>query len=99
MSCAGFHYKKVKYRCIRNQTRKIVARAIRKDANQELNDLCQNSNSVFCFLRKMKKQGKELEGALRGRDRRLGFIEKDRAKFWKEHMEKRTNGTTWWKLM
>ena len=58
MSCAGFHYKKVKYRCIRNQTRKIVARAMRKEANQELNDLYQNSNSVFFFLRRMKRKGR-----------------------------------------
>ena len=27
------------------------------------------------------------EGAFRGRDRRLGFIEEDRAKIWKEHVE------------
>ena len=58
------------------------------EANQELNDLYQNSNSVFCFLRRMKKEGKNLEGALRGRDGRLGFIEKDRAKIGKNHMEK-----------
>ena len=32
-------------------------------ANQELNDLYQNSNSVFCFLKRMKKEGKNLEGA------------------------------------
>ena len=45
----------------------------------------------------MKKNGMNLEGGrcLRGRDRRLGFIE-DRAKIWKEHKEKimkRTDGT------
>ena len=62
------------------------------EANQELNDLYQNSNSVFYFL-KIKKEGKDLEGGrcLRRRDRRLGFIEKDRAKILKEHMEKIMN--------
>ena len=37
----------------------------------------------------MKKEGNDMEGGrcLRGRDERLGFIE-DRAKIWKEHMEK-----------
>ena len=36
---------------------------------------------------------KNVEGGryLRGRDGRLGFIEKDRAKIWKKHMEKITN--------
>ena len=41
----------------------------------------------------MKKEGKDLEGGrcLRGGDGRLGFIEEDRAKIWKEHMEKIIN--------
>ena len=38
----------------------------------------------------MKKEGKDVEGGrcLRKGDGRLGFIEEDRAKIWKEHMEK-----------
>ena len=65
------------------------------EANQELNDLYQNSNSVFYFLRRMKK---EVEGGrcLRGRDGRLGFIEEDRAKIWKEHMKKIMNEENEW---
>ena len=83
---------KTQYKHIRNQTRKIVAKAMRMEANQELNNLYQNSNSVFYFLRKMKKEGKDVEGGrcLRGGDGRLSFIE-DRAKIWKEHMEKIMN--------
>ena len=33
---------------------------------------------------------------LRGSNRRLGFIEKDRAKIWKEHMEKIMNEENEW---
>ena len=40
---------KTQYKRIRNQTRKIVAKAMRMEANQELNDLYQNSNSIFYF--------------------------------------------------
>ena len=71
------------------------------EANQELNNLYQNSNSVFYFLRRMKKEGKDLEGGrcLRERGGRLGFIEKDRAKFWKEHMEKIMNQENEWDHM
>ena len=66
------------------------------EANQELNDLYHNSNTVFYFLRRMEKEGKDVEGGrcLRGRDGRLSFI-KNRAKIWKKHMEKiikRKNG-------
>ena len=54
---------KTQYKHIRNQTRKIVARAMRMEANQELNNLYQNSNSVFLSLKRMKKKGKDVEGA------------------------------------
>ena len=33
-----------------------MARAMRMEAKQELNDLYQNSNSVFGFLRRIKKE-------------------------------------------
>ena len=81
---------KTQYKRLRNQTRKIVARAMRMEANPELNDLYQNCNSVFYFFKKMKKKGKDLEGGrcLRGRNGRLDFIGKDRAKTWKEHTKK-----------
>ena len=40
------------------------------EANQDLNNLYQSSSSVFYFLRRMKKEGKDVEGGrcLRGRD-------------------------------
>ena len=68
------------------------------EANQELNDLHQNSNSVFYFFRRMKKEGKNVEAGrcLRGRDGRLDFIEEDKAKIWKEHMEKIMNKENKW---
>ena len=73
---------KNQYKRIRNQTRKIVARAVKMEAYHELNNLYQNSSSIFCFLRRMKKKGKDVEGGrcLRGRDGRLAFIEENKAK-------------------
>ena len=53
---------KIQYKRLRNQTRKIVARALRKEAEQELNALYQNSNSIFCFLRRMKMKRKDHGG-------------------------------------
>ena len=41
----------------------------------------------------------ERERCLRGRDGRLGFIEEDRAKIWKEHMEKIMNEKNEWDHM
>ena len=91
---------KTQYKRI-NQTREIVVRAMRMEANQELNKLYQNSNSVFYFLGRMKKEGKDVEGGrcLRGGDGRLGFSEENRAKIWKEHMEKIMNEENEWDRM
>ena len=84
---------KFQYKGIRNQTRKVVAKAMRKEARQELNIFCQNSNSVFSFFRRIKKKGRDFKGEryLRGRDRRLGFIEEGRAKIGSDHLEKIMN--------
>ena len=74
---------------------------MRMEANQELNNLYHNSNSVFYFLRRMKKDGRDVEGGrcLRGGDGQLSFIEEDRAKIWKEHMEKIMNEDNEWDHM
>ena len=92
---------KTKYKRIRKQTRKNVARAMRMEANQKLNNLYQNSNSVFYFLRRMKKEGKDVEGekCLRGGDGQLGFIEEDRAKIWMKHIKKIVNEEKEWDHM
>ena len=45
-----------KYKPLRSQSRKIVTEAIRKEAKQELNDLYQDFNSVFCYLKRIEKK-------------------------------------------
>ena len=50
---------KTKYKRKRNQT-KIVARVMRMEGNWQLNNLHQNSNNAFCFLRRMMM---DVEGA------------------------------------
>ena len=49
----------------------------------------------------MKKEGKDVEGGkcLGGGDSRLSFTEEDRAKIWKEHMEKIMNEENKWDRM
>ena len=48
---------KTKYKRLRHQMRKIVAKATRMKANQQLNNLYQDSIRVINFLRRMKKRG------------------------------------------
>ena len=49
----------------------------------------------------MKKEGNDVEGerCLRGSNRQLGFLERDRAKIWKELMEKIMNENHEWDHM
>ena len=56
---------------------------MRTEANQELNNSYQNFNSVFYFLRRMKKEGNDVEGVrcLRESDKRLSSIKENR--IWK----------------
>ena len=58
------------------------------EANQELNDLYQNSNSVFYFLRRMKKEGKDLEGAKEEDTDDCVLLKKIGQKFERNTMEK-----------
>ena len=95
---------KNQYERFRSQTWKVVARAMIKEAKQELNNLFQNSSSVFYLLRKNEKgnEGSRRRKVLKRKRRTVEFIEKDRAKIGKEHLEKilkRTNSTRWWNLM
>ena len=53
---------KTQCNCLRNQTRKIFTKPMRMEANQKLNDLCRNLNSVFYFLRRIKKEAKDVKG-------------------------------------
>ena len=74
---------------------------MRKEAEQESNNLCQNSNSVSRLLGRMRKDGKDLERrrCLRGRNGWFGFIEEDRVKIWKEPIEKIMNEENKWEQM
>ena len=86
------------YKKTRNQAKKAVARAMKQQAEQELNDLFKTSSEVFKFVKSIKRDGKDIEGGrcMRGRDGRLGFSEEDRGKIWKDHMEEIMNVENEW---
>ena len=71
---------------------------MRMEADQELNNLYQNSNSVFYLFRRMKKC---VEGGkvLKRKRRTNGFMEEDGVKLWMEHMEKIMNEKNKWDRM
>ena len=53
---------------------------MRKEAEKELAKLNKKPNNIFTLEKFMKKDGKDIEGerCMRGKDRRLGFSEKDK---------------------
>ena len=89
---------KAKYKNIKNQTKKVVANSMRKEAEKELTQLNKKPNNIFTVVKFTIKHGKGIEGGrcMKGKDGRLGFSEKDRKTIWKNHMEKIMNKENDW---
>ena len=76
---------KAKYEHVKNQTKKVVANSMRKEAEKDLTKLNKELNNIYTLVKFMKKDGKDIEGGrcMRGKDGKLDFIEKDRKKYGK----------------
>ena len=85
------------HRKARNETKKVIAKAMKQEAEEEMNVLCTKPNDVFKFVKFMRKEGKDIEGGscMKDKDGKLVVSEKDRGKLWKEHMKKIMNGIRW----
>ena len=83
---------------MRNQTKKVIAKAMKTEAEKEMEELREKPNKIFKFVKFMKRDGKDVEGGkwINGRDGRIGFSQEDRCKIWKEHMEKIMNEENAW---
>ena len=86
------------YDSLKKKAKKVVARTMKIEAEKELNELGKTPNSIFKFLKSMKRDGKDVEGGscLRDSAGRLAFSEDDRKRVWKEHMEKIMNEENVW---
>ena len=78
------------YRKVTNETKKVIAKAMKQEAEEEMNALCTKPNDVFKFVKFMRKKGRDIpaRGCMKDKDGRLVVSEKDRGKSWQEHMEK-----------
>ena len=86
------------YRKARNQTTKVVAKTMKLATEVEMKVLCDKPNEVFKLVKFMRKDGKDMNGGGCMKDKygRLVVSEKDRAKLWKDHMEKIMNVENEW---
>ena len=73
---------KINCRKARNETKKVIAIAMKQEAEEEMNVLCTKPNDVFKFVKFMRKEGKDKDGGgcLKGKDKGLVVSKKDRGK-------------------
>ena len=87
MCKSGTEANKARYKSMKSRAKKVVAKAMKEVAEQELRELSEHPNRVFKLVKSMRKDGKDVEGGrcMRGSNGILNFSEKDRGKVWKEH--------------
>ena len=92
---------KAKYREMNNRAKRVVEKAREEETEQLLCKFGKDRNSLFRFVRSIKRDAKDVEGSrcMRGKDGKLNFSEKDRGRVWKEHMEKIMNEENEWDQM
>ena len=58
---------------------------MRREAEQEMNDLCDKPNNVFKLVKFLKKEGQDVNGGqcLRGINGRFVFSKKNQKRVWK----------------
>ena len=47
---------------MRNQTKKEIAKAMKRETEKELEELREKPNKIFKFVKLMKRDGKDVEG-------------------------------------
>ena len=84
---------KISYRKMRNQTKKVIVKAMKTEAEKGMEELREKPIKIFKFVKFMKRDGKDVERGIwiKGRDGRIGFSQEDRCKIWKELMERIMN--------
>ena len=83
---------------MKNETKKSVSKAMKEKAEEALAELKNYVIGMFRPLKKLKTNGKEVEGGrcMRGSDGKLCFCEKERGKVWKNYMERIMNDKNDW---
>ena len=94
----GLEEHKTFYRKIRNPTKKVIAKAMKTEAEKEMEELREKPNKIFKFVKFIKMDGKDVEEGkwIKGKDGRIGFSQEDQRKIWKEHMERIMNDENAW---
>ena len=89
---------KIFYWKMRNQTKKVFAKAMKTEAEKDMEELRKKPNKIFKFVKFMKRDGKDDEEGIwvMGREGRIDFSQEYPCKIWKEHMERIVNEENAW---
>ena len=58
----GLEEHKISYKKMKNQTKKVIAKAMKTEAKKEMEELREKPNKIFKFVKFMKRDGKDVEG-------------------------------------
>ena len=78
----GLEEHEISYRKMRNQTKKVIAKAMKTEAEKEMEEIREKPNKIFKFVKFMNWDGKDVEGGkwIKGRDGGIAFSQEDRRK-------------------
>ena len=70
---------KKNFRKTRKETKKVIAKAIKQEAQKEISVLCTKPNDVFKFVKFMRKEERDIEGGgcIKDKDGRLVVSKND----------------------
>ena len=71
---------------MRNQTKKVIAKAMKTETEKEMEELREKPNKIVKFVKFLLKEMKKMLKAkkwIKSRDGRISFSREDRCKIWK----------------
>lgn len=89
---------KARYKRDKKKAKKAVAEAMKKEAEKELEQLQMNRQGIFQKLKIMKRESRDIteSNCIKDKNGRIFFVDEDRRRIWKEHMESIMNQENQW---
>ena len=78
----GLEEHNIFYRKMKNQSKKVIVKAMKTEAEKEIEEVRKKPNKILKFVKSTERNGKDVEGGkwITGRDGRIGFSQEVRRK-------------------
>jgi len=69
----------LQYKILQNQTKKVIAKVMKEEAEKEMEEMHEKSNKTFKLVKSLKKDGKDVEVRkwMKDKSGTMGFSEED----------------------